>query len=337
MATTTANADPGAFNEQSYERLVAAWSDLESSLHTVLHHPEQVNGFEEKIIDMRRWLTDLIAQDSDTALYLMFQVAATSTAGYSTSHALVCATLCQLVAHPLQLREEEWKTLVHTALTMNVGMTEQQDRLASQTDRPSVAQEAIIKNHPSVSVTLLKQWGVTDAVWLQVVEQHHQPPAETLALASLSPPQRLTRILSSIDRYAAMISPRKSRPGKTVADSLRAIMGQRFDPRDEVSKALATMAGLYPPGTLVKLDTHEMAIVLRRSSEINHPIVAGVIDHKGQAFDRPPVYLTSNGKPKIVSSLPWSALGSNLSHRTLVSLGLFTARQGMRLTQTQTR
>lgn len=321
---------PNELNEQSYERLVAAWSDLESTLHTVLHHPDQVRGFEDKIIDIRIWLDDLIAQDSDTALYLMFQVAATSTAGYSTSHALVCATLCQLVAQSMDLGFDEWETLVHAALTMNVGMTEQQDRLAVQTERPSVVQESIIKHHPAMGMDMLYQWGVRDPMWLQIVQQHHQPPAETLSLASLSPTQRLTRILSSIDRYAAMISPRKSRPGRTVADSLRAIMGQRFDPKDEVGMALATMAGLYPPGTLVKLDTQEMAIVLRRSAEINHPIVAGVVDAHGQAYDKPPVYLTSNGKPKIISSMPWSALGTSLSHRTLVSLGLFTARQGLR-------
>ncbi|THT99932.1 phosphodiesterase [Lampropedia puyangensis] len=330
MLSNTAPSDSGALNEQGYERLVSAWSDLESSLQTALHYPQQVNGFEQKIIDIRRWLNDLIAQDSDTALYLMFQVAATSTAGYSTSHALVCATLCQLVGQALNLSDFERKTLVHSALTMNVGMTEQQDRLAIQAERPSLAQEEIIKNHATLGTQLLNQWGIKDPVWLQVVLEHHHPPVETLPLASLSVPQRLTRILSSIDRYAAMISPRKSRPGRTVADSLRAIMGQRFDPRDEVGKALATMAGLYPPGTLVKLDTQEMAIVLRRSAEINHPIVAGVIDAQGQAYDKPPVYLTSSGKPKILSSLPWSALGTSLSHRTLVSLGLFTARQGMR-------
>lgn len=340
MPKTLFESDSGAFNdlnEQSYELLVASWSDLESLLHTLLHSPERVNGFEQKIIDIRYWLSDLIAQDSDTALYLMFQVTATSTAGYSTSHALVCATLCQLVAQPLNLTQEELDILVHAALTMNVGMTEHQDRLATQTERPTALQESIIKNHPSLGTEMLRGWGVANPMWLQIVLHHHQPPAETQSLASLNPVQRLTRILSSIDRYAAMISPRKSRAGRTVADSLRAIMGQRFDPKDEVGKALAAIAGLYPPGTVVKLDTQELAIVLRRSTEINHPIVAGVIDAQGQAYERPPVYLTSNGKPKIHSSLPWSALGSSLSHRTLVSLGLFTARQGLRAMQlTQT-
>ena len=41
------------------------------------------------------------------ALYLLFQLASHSPAGYSASHALVCAVLCHLVAREIQLPQHE--------------------------------------------------------------------------------------------------------------------------------------------------------------------------------------------------------------------------------------
>ncbi|RMX02625.1 phosphodiesterase [Corticibacter populi] len=314
-------------NEQSYENLLALWADLEAALNSALQHPDRVGDFPTKLAELRRWLEDMIQQDSDTALYLMFQLASTSMAGYSASHALVCASLCHMVAPPLGLGPHERVTLLHAAMSMNIGMTGLQDELALQTERPTLLQEQAIQDHPQAGVQLLRSLGVIDPLWLEVIAHHHTPPAERLPLQSLNTTQRLTRVLASIDRYAAMISPRKSRPDRSVGDSLRAIMGQRFDPRDEVGKALAATAGLYPPGTLVKLDTQEIAVVLRRTQEPKYPMVAGIIDSKGRPYERPPLYLTASGKPRIINSLPLSAISFSLDHRTMVSLGLFTARQ----------
>ena len=74
--------------------------------------------------------------------------------------------------------------------------------------------------------------------------------------------QRLVRILGTVDRYAALISPRKTRSGRSAAESLQ-ILQQDQQYADEVKQALTEVVGTYPPGTYVQLDNGEIAVVLR--------------------------------------------------------------------------
>lgn len=313
-------------SEGEYEDLLSLWSDLESALSVLLARPMQVQDFAGKVRQFDGWLQDLVAHDIDAALYLMFQLASTSTVGYSASHALVCGTLCHIMALELRLPQRERDSLVRAALTMNIGMTGLQDELAVQRDRPNGVQQEAIKTHPVESQALLERLFITDALWLDVVGQHHASIAERTPLADQEPEDRLTRILGTIDRYAAMISPRKSRAGRSATDSVRAIVGQEVDQRDEVSYTLVRSIGLCPPGTFVKLDNGETAIVLRRSDKANHPLVATVLDNKGKSQALPSLYQTSNGKPRIQSALARSAVSLELNHRTMVRLGLYAAQ-----------
>lgn len=201
-------------HDGEYEDLLSLWSDLESALSVVLSAPLRVQDFPAKVRQVDRWLQDLVAHDIDAALYLMFQLASTSSVGYSASHALVCGTLCHIMAQELQLPPRERDSLVRAALTMNIAMTALQDVLAGQREKPTAAQQDAIRNHPQESQALLERLFITDNLWLDVVGQHHASISDRVPLASQEPHDRLTRILGTIDRYAAMISPRQSRPGR---------------------------------------------------------------------------------------------------------------------------
>ena len=313
-----------AHNEE-YEDLLSLWGDLEASLSVLLARPAQVRSFQIKVRQLDQWLQDLVAHDIDAALYLMFQLAGTSSVGYSASHALVCATLCHLMAREFELPGHERNALVRAAFTMNIGMTAEQDKLAEQREKPSSAQQESIKNHPLHSQDLLEHLHVTDDLWLEVVAQHHLILSERTPLADLDARDRLTRILSAIDRYAAMISPRKSRPGRSATDSVRALVGKEVSQRDEVGFMLVRSVGICPPGTFVRLDNGDTAIVLRRSDKPNLPLVASVLDSSGQALNEPVLHRTSEGKPPIQSALTRAAVTVELDHRTMVRLGLYAA------------
>lgn len=323
------SAHPSTANhstEGEYEDLLSLWSDLESALSMLLSRPLQVQDFAAKVRQFDHWLQDLVAHDIDAALYLMFQLASTSTVGYSASHALVCGTLCHIMAQELQLPPRERDSLVRAALTMNIGMTRLQDELAEQRERPTAAQQEAIRSHPEESLMLLQRLHITDPLWLDVVGQHHATMTDRIPLATQAPEDRLTRILGTIDRYAAMISPRKSRAGRSATDSVRAIVGQEIEQHDEVSYTLVRSIGLCPPGTFVKLDNGDTAIVLRRSEKANHPLVASLLDRAGHHHAQPSLYQTATGKPRIQSALARSAVSLELNHRTMMRLGLYAAQ-----------
>jgi hypothetical protein len=317
-------------NDQ-YEDLLGLWSDLESALSVLLSRPLQVQDFGAKVRQLDHWLQELVAHDIDAALYLMFQLASTSTVGYSASHALVCGTLCHILAQEFQLPPAERDSLVRAALTMNIGMTQLQDQLAEQRERPSAIQQEAIRNHPRESQALLTRLFVQDPLWLDVVGQHHAGISERTALAGQSPQDRLTRILGTIDRYAAMISPRKSRAGRSATDSVRAIVGQEVDQRDEVSYTLVRTIGLCPPGTFARLDNGDTAVVLRRSHQANAPLVASILDSAGHPRHEPRLHHTADGKRRLQSALARSAVTVELDHRTMVRLGLYAARHSEEL------
>lgn len=329
MPATPPGASERAENE--YEDLLGLWSDLESALAILLARPLQVQDFTAKVRQCDRWLQDLVAHDIDAALYLMFQLASTSSVGYSTSHALVCGTLCHILAAELQLPSHERDSLVRAAFTMNISMTALQDELAHQRERPTPTQQHAIESHPRLGVDMLEQLEVRDDLWLDVVGQHHALPAERVnepaPLRLLGAEERLSRIIATIDRYAAMISPRKSRAGRSATDSVRAIVGQDVDQGDEVGFALVRTVGLCPPGTFVRLDNGETAIVLRRGEKPNFPLVASLLDREGAHRTQPGLYQTLAGKPRIQSALARSAVPVELNHRTMVRLGLYAARR----------
>lgn len=325
------SAQPQACNaapsDSDYEDLLGQWSDLESALSVLLARPHSTQDFVAKVRQCDRWLQDLVAHDIDAALYLMFQLASTSTVGYSASHALVCGTLCHILALELGLPVHERDSLVRAAFTMNIGMTALQDALAAQREPLTSEQQQAVARHPQVGLDMLEDLHITDDLWLEVVAMHHAQLPESAPLAGLPAQERLTRILGTIDRYAAMISPRKSRAGKSATDSVRAIVGQDAVQRDEVSLTLVRTVGLCPPGTFVRLDSGETAIVLRRSERANFPLVASVLDAQGEPLASPALYHTVRGQPRIQSALARSAVTVELRHRTMVRLGLYAAQR----------
>ncbi|MBS0467119.1 MAG: phosphodiesterase [Proteobacteria bacterium] len=313
--------------DSEYEDLLGQWSDLESALSALLARPRSVQDFASKLRQCDRWLQDLVAHDIDAALYLMFQLAATSTVGYSAAHALVCATLCHILAQELQLPAPERDSLVRAAFSMNIAMTALQDELAQQREPLTPTQRRAVDEHPRAGMDLLEELGISDDLWLELVAQHHAALPEAPPLAGLPPLERLTRILGAIDRYAAMISPRKSRAGRSATDSVRAIVGQDTQARDEVGLTLVRTVGLCPPGSFVRLDNGETAIVLRRSERANFPLVASVVDARGEPQSTPQLYHTVRGQPRIQSALARSAVTVQLPHRTMVRLGLYAAHR----------
>ncbi|BCN38325.1 hypothetical protein ALDI51_16440 [Alicycliphilus denitrificans] len=323
----SAQASPPEAADSEYEDLLGQWSDLESALSVLLARPRSVQNFPAKLRQCDLWLQDLVAHDIDAALYLMFQLAATSTVGYSASHALVCATLCHILAPEFRLPAHERNSLVRAAFTMNIGMTALQDTLALQREELTPEQQQAVARHPQAGVELLEALRITDDLWLEVVARHHAPQPEASQLAGLHAPEQLARVLSTIDRYAAMISPRKSRAGRSATDSVRAIVGHDRELRDEVGLTLVRTVGLCPPGTFVRLDNAETAIVLRRSERANFPLVASVVDARGEPHSSPTLYHTVRGQPRIQSALARSAVTVQLPHRVMVRLGLYAAHR----------
>ena len=308
-------------NEDEYEDLLSLWSDLECGLAIILGSPGSIQEFEQRVKQYDRWMRALLERDTDVGLYLLFQLAANSSVGYSASHALVTAVLCHLIALELELPSAERNCLVHAALTMNLGMTALQDHLAGQLERPSPTQQEAIQAHAARGARMLARLGIEDKLWLETVTLHHTENKDRRELKSLEPARRLAHILRVVDRYAVMISPRKSREGRTATDSMRTISDRAVEQADEVSRALLSAVGLCPPGTYVRLDNEEIAVVIRRSATPNAPYVAVVVNDSGTMLRPPRLHGTANSGLGIKSALTASAVRDRPNHHQILQLG----------------
>lgn len=314
-------------SENEYEDLLALWSDLESGLGVILGSPASTQEFAHRVLQYDRWMQSLLQRDPDVGLYLLFQLAGNSPVGYSASHSLVCAVLSHLIALELGIAKAERDSLVHAALTMNIGMTAMQDALATQVEKPSPEQRDAIRLHAVKGALMLGNLGVTDTHWLDTVSSHHDEAIDKADLHSAPPVTRLTRILKVVDRYAAMISPRMSRAGRTATESARSVIANASAKTDEIGHALVRAVGLCPPGTYVHMENNETAVVLRRSNQHNHPYVAVIANPVGEMIASPRLRLTADKGQKIKSALPASAVRARLNHYQMLRLGAFAAQQ----------
>lgn len=313
-------------NENEYEDLLGLWSDLESGLGIILGSPASIQEFEKRVRQYDRWMQDLLKRDTDVGLYLLFQLATNSPVGYSASHSLVCAVLCHLIADELRLPQIERDSLVRSALTMNIAMTALQDQLATQAERPSAQQQDEIRAHAVKGGLMLANMGVMDELWLDTITLHHDDSTDQGELREVAPVKRLARILRVVDRYAAMISPRKSREGRSTTDSARSAINHASSDNDEVGHALVRAVGLCPPGTYVRLDNQEIAVVMRRSHKPNLPHVAIVINTQGALMNPPRLHRTLHGSPTIKAALAASAVRERLNHYLILQLGVYAAQ-----------
>jgi HD-GYP domain-containing protein (c-di-GMP phosphodiesterase class II) len=301
------------------QRWMHDWAELENRLSLVLLKPQQHPTLPGDLAQLHEQLTDFLQQDADATLYWLFQLAASSTVGYSTSHALVCASLCHLVGPALGLTAAQQTPLTCAALTMNLAMTRLQDDLAAQQTPPTPAQRLTIDQHPTLGAQMLQQLGVQDTAWLRIVAHHHDAITPHTDLPS--------RVLMACDRYAALISPRETRPGRCVTDSARGVIVRNGHGVDEVGHALLRTVGVCPPGTFVRLHDQQVAIVLRRSSQPAAPWVATVMDAAEHPLMEPELVNTAEDGRGVEAALLTRSVRVRLNHAKLLQLSHLAAQR----------
>ena len=313
QVTKSVEREEGSLSQQ--------WGDLESKLGGLLASAQTTDGFAHKLHALDHTIVKLLNQDVSGSQFLLFNRSVTHFGGYSVLHSLLCAALVNLLAETFLLSDAERQSLVCAALTMNMAMTHLQDVLALQPHAPSPAQRSTIDAHPAMARQMLLLCGVTDPLWLQVVEQHHAPLTGPEKLIDWPVVQRMTRILQTVDRYTAAMSPRKSRAGRTARDSVRSVVLPVGETKhDPVGTALVGLLGLSPPGTFVTLANGETAAVVRRGIRPGEPWVACVFNRMGQPVAEPSLRDTSKSDFAVQSTLTGTSVKVNLNLALMLKL-----------------
>ncbi|MBF0542296.1 MAG: hypothetical protein HQK91_12700, partial [Nitrospirae bacterium] len=209
---------------------------------------------------------------------------------YSIKQTIRAAIVCEVISRHLGWPDDERTILVSAALTMNLSMSDLQDKLNSYSQALDDAQKKEIKNHPQKSVLMLKQKGVMNKVWLDTIIQHHENPNGTGYPMGLKRNEIIpsARLLSLSDIYCARVTGREYRKGLKPNSAMREIfLSGNQGTEEDFAMVFIKVLGIFPPGTFVKLANHDTAIVSHRGDTANAPIAFSIVTPDGNRIYNP--------------------------------------------------
>ena len=284
--------------------LTESWADLHAALRGLLHQGVEASHFIDRLLRVQEQTEQLWHQQPDTSMLVLVQYLFDPRLSYSTTHALLCAGLCQLVSESSDMAAETHRRLTLTALTMNLGMTRAQDQLARQATQPSPFQHQLIREHPLHSAAVLRELGVTDPAWLRWVEEHHERSDGTGYPSGHRADAEEFRLLQLADSFVACISPREGRgslPSQDLARQLYLGFGQT---PDRWGSLFVKTIGFFPPGSYVRLVNGECGVVVRRGEMVNAPKVMALTSRHGTPLGEPVLRDTAEVAFAVQTSLP---------------------------------
>jgi HD-GYP domain-containing protein (c-di-GMP phosphodiesterase class II) len=146
--------------------------------------------------------------------------------------------------------------------------------------------------HPRVGAEAILRWSPPTASLAEMVMEHHEREQgqgfpQGLSAEAIHPQ---AKILGLVDTYTGLIVPPSLRPGLRSHEAIREIVRAKhesFPPA--LIKALLNEISVFPPGTLVRLNTGEIGLVTAVNR--NHPLRPRieVVDSRGQQLPSPKV------------------------------------------------
>lgn len=272
----------------------ALWPALHRRLNKVTENIVNGADFAGQITQIEHELSRSLQERPDDSLFILVQMLHDLRYGYSTSHALLSALTCRLIAPLANITDQQLDALTRAALTMNIGMRELQDRLAHQTQPLDIDQRLRIERHPTEGTSQLRRLGVTDETWLSLVEEHHETPDGRGYPTGKPVRDSLQHLLHMSDLFVARISPRKSRRALAPNVAIRNLYLEMRDHAGELGAIFAKQMGMYPPGTYVRLQSGETAVVIRRGALVNCPLTVAIADPIGVPLSPPQVRNTQS-------------------------------------------
>ena len=276
---------PEADKPRRVDDPAGAWTRQQERLAPLLRDPV-AGEFGTDIRREDRQMLYLLDGAPDVALLLLVHKAAHDVVDYSVEHAMLVAVVCELAARPLRLwTTAERVSLRCAALSMNVATTRLQNQLARQDTPLTDEQRAELAGHGRRGAQMLRAVGVDDELWLSAVEQHHDMPPGPLSQLPMA--GQMARLIQRADVFGARLSARKRRLALSGTMAAKAAFLDETGQPDEAGAAIVKAVGINPPGSLVRLASQEIAVVLGRGPRANEPVVAAITNPAGEPLGEP--------------------------------------------------
>lgn len=187
---------------------------------------------------------------------------------YSYMHSVAVCALMIGLARELGMTREQVDQAGRAGLLHDIGKALMPLEVLNKPGRLTDAEYAVMREHPARGHALLVEAGKTDEVELDVCLHHHERFDGTGYPHQLGGDRisMFARMGAICDVYDAITSNRPYKAGWDPAESLRRMAEWKghFDPR--LFHAFVRCVGIYPPGSLVRLTSGRLALVLESNA-----------------------------------------------------------------------
>ncbi len=233
-------------------------------------------------------LAKLVSQDWTS---LMALTSAARFDDYTFNHMVNVSILSMALARSLDIRGPRLREFGAAALMHDIGKVNVPEEILNKPGRLTAEEFTIVKRHVVDGALILRGTPETPALAPIVAFEHHLKQdlsgyPENIGTRRLN---LCTMIVSIADVYDALRSNRAYRTAMP-SDRVRAIMNQQDSPTFEpvLLRRFVNLIGLFPPGTLVRLATDEVAVVIREHpADPFRPQVRIVLDRMGHPLPEP--------------------------------------------------
>jgi HD-GYP domain-containing protein (c-di-GMP phosphodiesterase class II) len=174
---------------------------------------------------------------------------------------------------------------------IDVSLWQMPDAILRRADTLAGDELSAYRAHPRLSAEMVRHWGVPDERLAHHILEHHEREQgqgfpQGLTGAAIDPD---AKILGLADLYAGLTVPATARPRLRPHEAVREIVRSRHDAFPAaLVKALLSEISVFPPGTIVRLNTEEIGRVVAVNR--HHPLrprVQIVADSKGHPLPAP--------------------------------------------------
>jgi putative nucleotidyltransferase with HDIG domain len=228
-------------------------------------------------------LVDGVLQDQNAMLALTL---IKSYDEYLFNHSVNVTVLCIALGQALGLDSETIKELGLGALLHDIGKVHWPETLYQKPRGLSDEEWALVQRHPLDGAGIVEKMGAVSSTTNEVILEHHlrYDRKGYPIVDAEKEPGFFGMIAQLADAYDAITTSRVYQnafePSRAVA-RLHSLAGTIFDPK--LLEVFVRMVGIYPVGSLVRLSTGEMALVVKANpADSSRPFVRLLFDRTGR-------------------------------------------------------
>ncbi len=245
----------------------------------------------EKVSDAVGWMVESVVRNPDGMIWLARLKSADS---YTYDHGLNTAIYLIAFGRHLGLPEDQLQAIGTVGLMQDIGKLKLPRALLDKRERLTAPELKIFQGHVAQSVEILRGSKDATETLLEAVHQHHERYDGSGYPRALKGDEisTLGGMAGLVDTYAAMISARPYAQAKSVQQALHDLYAARNKMfKSELVEEFIQCVGVFPVGSLVELNTAEVAVVVSQNrSRRLKPRVMLVLDANRQPFAQPVMY-----------------------------------------------